>query len=141
MFTGIIQKCGILQDREAPRGIMRLVVYAGNEFADAKIGDSISVNGACLSVVENRNGKLSFDLVKETQDTTTFGMLNIDSEVNLEKSIAGLERFSGHFVTGHIDGIGRVIDRVENSGGVKIRVGVKGGNARDLGNKGAVAGG
>lgn len=139
MFTGIIEKCGILKERINYRGAMRLVVDAGREFTDVKMGDSVSVNGVCLSVTKNNGGKLYFDLMKETQDTTTLGALKIGAKLNLEKALAAEGNFSGHLVTGHIDGIGRVLKREEKQSGAELTIGVGENLIRYIQEKGSVA--
>lgn len=108
MFTGLVQTLAEIADvRSEPPG-KRLCVRAPEIAATAKLGDSIAVNGCCLTVVGAENGVLSFEAGPETLKRTNLGELRSGSQVNLECSLAVGERLGGHFVTGHIDGVGAV---------------------------------
>ena len=119
MFTGIVEEAGLVrQIIETPGGI-RLRVDSSVCGEDARIGDSIAVNGCCLTVVEIADvttGKvLSFDLLRETWNRTNFSSVGEAAVVNLERAMAANGRVHGHFVTGHIDGTGK-IDTFEKRG-------------------------
>ncbi len=103
MFTGIVEETGevIALDRSS-RGA-RLTVRADVVASDAKLGDSISVNGCCLTVAAQKDGELSFDLLNETLLRTNLGDLIPAAPVNLERALAAGARLGGHFVQGHID--------------------------------------
>jgi riboflavin synthase len=104
MFTGIVATVGRIVKTKP------LVVEAGAlRLADVRIGDSICVQGCCLTVVKKAKGKLRFDVSKETLRVTAG--LNRPGEVNLEKSLGFGEKLGGHLVTGHVDGVGRVLGR------------------------------
>jgi riboflavin synthase len=108
MFTGIVEEAGrVAQIVETAEGI-RLSITAELVSIDAKIGDSIAVNGCCLTVVQT-GPTLSFDLLRETWQRTNFHEVNGGSLVNLERSLPANGRLHGHFVTGHIDGVGRIV--------------------------------
>ena len=112
MFTGIIEEAGrVTAIIERPEAI-RLRVRSGICASDARIGDSIAVNGCCLTVVEVQDAGtekiLGFDLLRETWTRTNFSTVRADSLVNLERAMAANGRVHGHFVTGHIDGTGEV---------------------------------
>lgn len=139
MFTGIVEKCGILKGRQSAGGIMRLIVDAGPQFSDISIGESVLVNGVCLSVVENTRGLLLFELAEETQRKTTLGAIKLGKRVNLEKAISASGRFNGHFVAGHINGKGEVILKKKSEGGYEIRIRIPQDISRYLINKGSVA--
>ena len=112
MFTGIVEEAGVLLEiSESPEGI-RLVVLSNVCSADARIGDSIAVNGCCLTVVEKGEvalGKtLSFDLLQETWNRTNLSRTDVGFHLNLERAMPANGRVHGHFVTGHIDGTGTI---------------------------------
>jgi riboflavin synthase len=117
MFTGIIEEVGVIHGIERGEQSARFTVEAETVLEDAPIGASISVNGACLTVVEAGDGMVSFDVVYETLQRTAFGALAIGDKVNLERSLAASGRFDGHIVHGHIDGTGTIasIRDVDNS--------------------------
>ena len=119
MFSGIVEEAGRIHGiRRSEQGI-RLVVAARKVGAGVKTGDSIAVNGCCLTVVRRESAKpgcrLHFDLLEETWSKTGFADLAEGSRVNLERSLRFDDRLGGHFVTGHVDGTG-VITRWEPSG-------------------------
>lgn len=108
MFTGIVEEAGrVTAVNETSQGI-RLSIHASIVNAGAKIGDSLAVNGCCLTVVEP-GSTLAFDLLRETWHRTNFHALNVGALVNLERSLPADGRLHGHFVTGHIDATGRVL--------------------------------
>jgi riboflavin synthase len=111
MFTGLVQTLAeIAEIRSEPPG-KRLFVRTPELAATAKIGDSIAVNGCCLTVVANEREVLSFEAGPETLKRTNLGELRPGCAVNLESSLAVGDRLGGHFVTGHIDGLGTVVHR------------------------------
>lgn len=117
MFTGIIVELGKVQEITNLRNGARLTVHSEKVIADAKIGDSISVNGVCLTVTEiDLNRKLiSFDLSYETLEKTNLGELRQGSLVNLEPALTLSTRLGGHLVSGHVEGIG-TIKKIESRG-------------------------
>jgi riboflavin synthase len=115
MFTGLVETQGeILQRVESP-GSVRLIVTPLQALEGVRIGDSIAVNGCCLTVVQLDDGKLTFDLLEETDRRTNFKFIQAGSRVNLERSLRPLDRMGGHYVTGHIDTTARIL-RWEASG-------------------------
>lgn len=117
MFTGIIEEVGTVAGIERGDRSARIVVQAGTVTSDAHIGDSITVNGTCLTVVEHSPTEVAFDVVYETMQRTAFGALAIGDLVNLERSMPANGRFGGHIVQGHVDGTGTIasIREVDNS--------------------------
>src|SRR5262245_33952766 len=112
MFTGIVEEAGrVVAITEKPEGI-RLEIETTTAGADARIGDSLAVNGCCLTVVHLRDcpaGKiLAFDLLRETWTRTNLHLTRNSSLINLERSLPANGRLHGHFVTGHIDAAGTV---------------------------------
>jgi riboflavin synthase len=100
-----------------------LAVRAGQVAGDAALGDSIAVNGACLTVTRVEDGVLSFDLSDETLGSTTLGWLKPPDRVNLEPSLRADGRLGGHFVTGHVDAVGRIGSRVKEGGMLRFEIG------------------
>ena len=104
MFTGIVEEVG----RVSGLHDYRFVIKAENVLSDVKIGDSISVNGACLTVVEFDDRSFAVDLAPETLRRTSLGEVRPGSAVNLERALAASDRMGGHIVQGHVDGTGSI---------------------------------
>ncbi|HZP65194.1 MAG TPA: riboflavin synthase, partial [Rudaea sp.] len=110
MFTGIVQAVGTVAALDARGGDVRIVVDAAAlDFGDVRLGDSICVAGVCLTAVEIAGSRFAADVSVETLSRTTLGMLKSGDCVNLEKSLRLADRLGGHLVSGHVDGVGRVI--------------------------------
>jgi len=108
VFTGIVEAVAEVVAVE-PRGPgVRLVVAAPAIAAETRIGDSIAVNGACLTVADATGGRVAFDAVRETMDRTALGALRPGARVNLERALRADSRLDGHIVQGHVDETGRV---------------------------------
>lgn len=116
MFTGIIRALGIVESVEARGGDIRLRValgeLAGNDLAT---GESVAVNGVCLTVIEPAKTHLVADVSRETLEHTTLGSLKAGDRVNLEPALAAGERLGGHLVSGHVDGVGTLLERKEDA--------------------------
>lgn len=108
MFTGIVEEMGALATTEAAPGGARLVFRAGVVIDGTGVGDSISVNGCCLTVVDIGPGWWAADAVGETLGRTNLGALRPGDAVNLERSVAVGSRLGGHLVQGHVDGVGHI---------------------------------
>jgi riboflavin synthase len=108
MFTGLIECEGIVTRAEAISGGMRIEVYSPEFGRDMAIGDSIAVDGACLTVVKFIRGAFLADVSAETVDRTTLGALRQGAKVNLERALRLSDRLGGHLVSGHVDGVGRL---------------------------------
>ncbi len=119
MFTGIVEEAGLVERLEPAAGSLQISVRSSVCARGTKLGDSIAVNGCCLTVVKikvrGRHKLLQFDLLKETWRLTNLQFARVGSRVNLERSLPVNGRLGGHFVTGHIDGLGRII-RWERAG-------------------------
>lgn len=111
MFTGLIESQGIVTRVERISGGVRLEVYAPDFGRDMAIGDSVAVDGACLTITRFIRGAFLVDVSAETLDRTTLGGLKQGSAVNLERALRMSDRFGGHFVSGHVDGVGRIVMR------------------------------
>jgi riboflavin synthase len=111
MFTGLVESLGKVDDLvDEPPGV-RLVISAGILVDGATVGDSIAINGCCLTIVGVRGEALSFQAGEETLRRTNLGKLRAGSAVNLERSLKVGDRLGGHLVTGHIDGPGTLVER------------------------------
>jgi riboflavin synthase len=115
VFTGIVEETGTIRRISETAKAIRLSVAAKLCARGTRIGDSIAVNGCCLTVVKKTGSVLAFDLLRETWQRTNLQFASKGSLVNLERSLAANGRFGGHFVTGHIDGVGK-ITRWERAG-------------------------
>lgn len=109
MFTGIVEELGSVRSIDTSAGGARLVVSAATVLDDAGIGDSIAVNGCCLTVVELGPGWWAADAVPETLSRTNLGRLQAGDPVNLERPVVAGGRLGGHIVQGHVDGVGTVV--------------------------------
>ena len=108
MFTGIIEEIGILQQKIAGVESGSLTIAANSVLEGTKLGDSIAVNGVCLTVTELTGSGFSADVMAETLRRTNLGFLEPGGLVNLERALAADGRFGGHIVSGHIDGTGKI---------------------------------
>lgn len=117
MFTGIIEDVGTVAGIERGEQSARFRIQSKIVSADANVADSITINGACLTVVDKEDDILTFDVVYETMQRTAFGALAIGDIVNLERSLPVNGRLSGHIVQGHVDGTGTIesIREIDNS--------------------------
>ncbi len=111
MFTGIVESLGAVEDLIVQPPGVRLRISAGAVSEGAAIGDSIAINGCCLTVVGIEGETLSFQAGEETLSRTNLGRLKAESAVNLERSLKLGGRLGGHLVTGHIDGLGTLVER------------------------------
>ncbi len=117
MFTGIVEEVGTVKSV----GAGRLTVAARKVLEDIKLGDSVAVNGVCLTVVEMTSESFSVDVMPETLRRTNLGSLKAGDRVNLERPLAVGGRFGGHFVQGHIDGTSRVVSVTPERDAILLR--------------------
>jgi riboflavin synthase len=115
MFTGIVEKTGKLKKSENTNGKIYFEIEALSFLSDVKIGDSIACDGVCLTVVKKSKNSFKVELMPETLKMTKFSKAHIGDRINLEKSLKIGDRLDGHYVMGHIDGVGK-IKRVEKEG-------------------------
>jgi len=139
VFTGIVEAVGTIAALE-PRGSqVGVVVEARAVVEGVRIGDSIAVNGACLTVTKIDAGRLHFDAVRETLERTSLGDQRVGARVNLERAMRADGRLDGHIVQGHVDGTGRVADLARDGDDVRVAVECGPEIARYLVPKGSVA--
>jgi len=122
LFTGLIIEMGEITSVRKRSGGAILSLRAINIASDAKQGDSISVNGVCLTVVSKDNNILSFDLSEETLQSTNLGSLKTGDVINLEPSLSTDSKIGGHFVTGHVDAVGKIRSKVRIGDMVKVEI-------------------
>ncbi|AMA73646.1 MULTISPECIES: riboflavin synthase [Aneurinibacillus] len=111
MFTGIIEEIGTIRRIQRGNRSAVLEIAAEKVLTDVKLGDSIAVNGICLTVVEFSGRHFTVDVMPETLDRTSLSALGPGSPVNLERALAVGDRLGGHFVSGHVDGTGVIVDK------------------------------
>jgi len=112
MFTGIVEELGLVKKISKSGRNTLLEIKGKNAQEETKIGDSLSVNGACLTLIKKEPESLVFEAIPETLKVTNLGLLRIGDKVNLERSLKIQDRLSGHFVTGHIDCIGIIHKKI-----------------------------
>lgn len=120
MFTGIVQSMGRILSLSPREGGVRLTVEAGSLAAEARQGDSVAVDGCCLTVVGGSGGTMAFDAVPETLKRTTLGRRAAGDAVNLELPVRPTDRLGGHFVQGHVDAVTEVVERSEQGDDVTL---------------------
>jgi riboflavin synthase len=139
MFTGIIEELGTVESFVATEGGAKMIVAASVVTSDSKDGDSIAVNGVCLTALEITPGSFSADLSQETLDRSTLANLHAGSRVNLERAVTPSTRLGGHMVQGHVDGRGTFISATEHGDFWTVRIGFPPELARYLVHKGSVS--
>ena len=139
MFTGIISAIGDIADLEQRGGDVRLTIRTGNlSLADVQLGDSIACNGACLTAVELTGEGFIADVSVETLNLTTIGNWKTGSRINLEKAMQASDRFGGHIVSGHVDGIGEVVSLEEDARSWRFRIRAPRDLAKYIAHKGSI---
>ena len=139
MFTGIVEELGEVISIDRLDGAARITVRGPRVTADARPGDSISVNGTCLTVTGLSGADFTADVMAETLNRTGLGGLAPGSHVNLERSLRVGDRLGGHMVQGHVDGVGTVVSRITGERWDVVRITVPPALARYLVEKGSVA--
>ncbi|MCL4120557.1 UNVERIFIED_CONTAM: hypothetical protein GTU68_041422 [Idotea baltica] len=123
MFTGIVATVGRVQSFVLNKSGARLSIETnGLDLADVTLGDSIAVNGVCLTAVKLTANSFVADVSGETLECTTLGKLKGNSKVNLEKALRLSDRLGGHLVSGHVDGIGEIVSRIDMAGVSQFKV-------------------
>jgi riboflavin synthase len=139
MFTGIVEELGEVASVSDLGDAVRLAVRADRVTADAEPGDSIAVNGCCLTVADNHGVVFTADVMKESLDKTSLGSLIEGSAVNLERAVRADTRLGGHLVQGHVDGVGIVRDRERSANWDVLCIGLPADLARYVARKGSIA--
>ena len=139
MFTGIVEELGEVVDIDRGGDSARLRIRGPLVTGDAARGDSIAINGVCLTVTGTRNGEFSADVMGETLDRSSLGGLSAGAVVNLERPVRPDGRLGGHIVQGHVDGTGTVLARQSASDWETVRISIPPELARYVVHKGSVA--
>ena len=124
MFTGVVEELGKVNKIAFASGVAVLEISAKEVLADTKIGDSIAVNGVCLTVVALKNSSVSLQVIDITRKNTNLGLLKIGQAVNLERSLKVGDRVSGHFVSGHTDCLGLIRRKFLRNGNFELAVAI-----------------
>ncbi|PEY41586.1 riboflavin synthase [Bacillus cereus] len=139
MFTGIVEELGTVSNIRQSGEAMKLTITANTILSDVKLGDSIAVNGICLTVTSFTTSSFTVDAMPETMRTTSLRMLSTRSKVNLERAMAANGRFGGHLVTGHIDGIGTIVSKKQHYNAIYYKIEIPDDLLRYCLHKGSVA--
>ncbi|MYR05706.1 riboflavin synthase [Gordonia sp. SID5947] len=138
MFTGIVEELGTVVRRDDLTDAARLTVRGPLVTSDAKFGDSIAVNGVCLTVVEQGPDEFTVDVMAETLRRSSLARLDKGSPVNLERAMAAGGRFGGHIVQGHVDGVGEVVSVTPSEHWTIVRIAVSAELSRYIVEKGSI---
>jgi riboflavin synthase len=138
MFTGIVEELGVVEALEDQGDAVRLTVRGPHVTVDARLGDSVAVNGCCLTVAERAGETFTADVMRETLDKTSLGTLAPCGRVNLERAVTATSRLGGHIVQGHVDGTGSVVRREPSAHWELVEISLPPDLARYLVPKGSV---
>jgi len=139
MFTGIVEDRGKILRADVRGGGRRLILRVPPHLTDLQLGDSINVNGACLTVVEKTGESIAVDVSSETLEKTTFREMIQGEEVNLERAMRLSDRLGGHIVTGHVDAVGTLVERRSEREFVHLKIQVPKSVSKYLVPKGSIA--
>jgi riboflavin synthase len=138
MFTGIVEEVGTVAAVEDQGDALRLTVRAGTVLEDAALGDSIAVNGCCLTVAERDGDTWTADVMQETLDKTSLSGVQPGDRVNLERAVTAHTRLGGHLVQGHVDGVGTVASRTPSEHWEMVEISMPPALSRYLVDKGSI---
>lgn len=139
MFTGIIQSKGnVVEVHSSDKGVVLVVSCNDLDLSDCSIGDSIAVNGACLTITELKENSFTFDVSQETLSCTNFSDVKKGQNVNLEKSLRFNQGIDGHLVSGHIDGVGEVISLDKEGASTRLKIKVNKDLTKYIAKKGSI---
>lgn len=139
MFTGIIEEIGIVAGVRRATSSVKLRIRAQKVLEGTRVGDSIAVNGVCLTVASLEDGAFCADVMPRTLESSSLGSLGANGRVNLERAIRLGDRLGGHIVTGHIDGTGRIVSIVPNDNARLVRIEASGEILRYVVERGSIA--
>jgi riboflavin synthase len=139
MFTGLIEDLGTVRSLQTGGGSGRITIATGLPMEELALGDSIAVNGVCLTVVTFGSGQFSADVSAESLSRTVLGDLRPGQRVNLERALRLSDRLGGHLVSGHVDGLGVVTERYQDRNAIRFTIEVSASLQRYLVEKGSVA--
>jgi riboflavin synthase len=139
MFTGIVEEVGVVRSVQRRAGVQRTTVDAERVLEGLRVGDSINLSGVCHTAVAFDGSGFIVESVDETLRRSTLGQLRVGARLNLERALRLGDRLGGHLVAGHVDGVGRVIDRTDAPGNVLFRIGLSRDLAPYVAEKGSIA--
>lgn len=139
MFTGLIEEVGTVVTLDLSRDQKRLDISAPKLSGKVRLGDSVAVNGCCLTVARSESERLSFDLLQESLDRTNLKNLLCGGRVNLELGLAASARFGGHFVQGHIDCTASILAAEESGADLRLEIELPAESAQYVAPKGSIA--
>ena len=138
MFTGIVEEFGTIEAIEDQGDAIRLTIASDITLSDAGLGDSIAVNGCCLTVAERTDGTWTADVMAESLAKTSLGDLAVGDRVNLERAVTAEKRLGGHIVQGHVDGVGQVVRRTPGEHWEVVEISMPAEMGRYLVDKGSI---
>jgi riboflavin synthase len=138
MFTGIVEELGTVEAVEEQEDALRLSIRAGTVLEGTGLGDSISVNGCCLTVAATADGVWTADVMQETLDKTSLRGVRPGDRVNLERAVTADKRLGGHIVQGHVDGVGEIRRREPSEHWEVVEISLPDGLGRYLVDKGSI---
>ncbi|MFC1821375.1 riboflavin synthase [Thermodesulfobacteriota bacterium] len=139
MFTGLVEGIGKVKRVSRSGADVRLTVAPSFDASDIGIGDSLSVDGICLTVTQIREGVISMDVSAETISRSTMANLKPGNEVNLERALRIGDRLGGHLVSGHVDGLGKILEKESRSGSWLLKIGIPEAISKYIIEKGSIA--
>lgn len=139
MFTGIIEEVGIIDSVKKGINSSKLWIRGAKIFDDLKLGDSVAVNGVCLTVASFKGNTFEADVMSETLSRSSLGSLKVGSKVNLERAMAANSRFGGHIVSGHIDGVGTIFKLQKDDNAVWVGIKTESKISKYIIEKGSIA--
>ena len=138
MFTGIVEELGTVAAIEEQADAIRLTIAASTVLEDVHLGDSISVNGCCLTVATTDGQTWTADVMQESLDKTSLGTLGLGDRVNLERAVTVEKRLGGHIVQGHVDGVGTIVALTPSEHWEVVEIRLPDGLGRYLVDKGSI---
>jgi riboflavin synthase len=138
MFTGIVTDLGTVR-RITPGPVTRLEIETAYPVGEIALGASVCCNGCCLSVVEKGPNWMAFEVSGETLSVTTLGQWQVGTKVNLERALKVGDELGGHLVSGHVDGVGRIVDQHPDGGSIRVTFGAPRALMRFIASKGSIA--
>ncbi len=139
MFTGLVEGVGKIKNIRRSQDDMRVTVIPPYQFEDCRLGDSLCVDGVCLTVTDIKEGAYTMDVSHESMLRSTLGHLREGSEVNLERALRPTDRLGGHLVSGHVDGTGKILKKEAKRGFWFLRIGIDQQLSRYTIEKGSIA--